>query len=147
MGKDVVKRGTGRRAMQLERDDLAGKTGTTNDAADTWFNGFAEDIAATVWVGFDDYRPVGRNEYGSTTPLSVWIEFMRDALAGIPETTRPQPEGVITMKIDPATGRAARPTQEGAVFEYFLEEFAPTEEGSGRFIRPATEEVTPEDIF
>ena len=147
MLKDVVKRGTGRRAMQLERDDLAGKTGTTNDAADTWFNGFAEDIAATVWVGFDDYRPVGRNEYGSTTPLSVWIEFMRDALDGVPETTRPQPEGVITMKIDPATGRAARPTQEGAVFEYFLEEFAPTEDGSGRFIRPATEEVTPEDIF
>ena len=147
MLKDVVKRGTGRRAMQLERNDLAGKTGTTNDAADTWFNGFVEDIAATVWVGFDDYRPVGRNEYGSTTPLSIWIDFMRDALAGTPETTRPQPEGVITMKIDPATGRAARPTQEGAVFEYFLEEFAPTEEGSGRIIRPADEEVTPEEIF
>ena len=147
MLKDVVKRGTGRRAMELERNDLAGKTGTTNDAADTWFNGFAEDLAATVWVGFDDYRPVGRNEYGSTTPLSVWIDFMRDALADKPETTRPQPEGVITMKIDPATGRAARPAQEGAVFEYFLEEFAPTEDGSGRFIRPPADEVTPEEIF
>ena len=147
MLKDVVKRGTGRRAMELERNDLAGKTGTTNDAADTWFNGFAEDLAATVWVGFDDYRPVGRNEYGSTTPLSVWIDFMRDALADTPETTRPQPEGVITMKIDPATGRAARPAQEGAVFEYFLEEFAPTEDGSGRFIRPPADEVTPEEIF
>ena len=147
MLKDVVKRGTGRRAMELERNDLAGKTGTTNDAADTWFNGFAEDLAATVWVGFDDYRPVGRNEYGSTTPLSIWIDFMRDALADTPETTRPQPEGVITMKIDPATGRAARPAQEGAVFEYFLEEFAPTEDGSGRFIRPPADEVTPEEIF
>ncbi len=147
MLKDVVKRGTGRRAMELERNDLAGKTGTTNDAADTWFNGFAEDLAATVWVGFDDYRPVGRNEYGSTTPLSIWIDFMRDALADTPETTRPQPEGVITMKIDPATGRAARPAQKGAVFEYFLEEFAPTEDGSGRFIRPPADEVTPEEIF
>ncbi|MCY3821847.1 MAG: PBP1A family penicillin-binding protein [Gammaproteobacteria bacterium] len=147
MLRDVVKRGTGRRALQLERNDLAGKTGTTNDAADTWFNGFAEDIATTVWVGFDDYRPVGRNEYGSTTPLSIWIDFMRDALAGRPEVTPAQPEGVITLKIDPATGRVARPAQKGAVFEYFLEEFAPTEDGSGRFIRPPPEEVTPEEIF
>ena len=113
MLKDVVKRGTGRRALQLDRGDLAGKTGTTNDAADTWFNGFTEDIAATVWVGFDDYRPVGRNEYGSTTPLSIWMDFMRDALSGRPEQTRAQPEGVITMKIDPATGRAAAPAPEG----------------------------------
>ena len=147
MLKDVVKRGTGRRALQLDRGDLAGKTGTTNDAADTWFNGFTEDVATTVWVGFDDYRPVGRNEYGSTTPLSIWIEFMRDALAGRPEKTRAQPEGVVTMKIDPATGRAASPTQKGAVFEYFLEEFTPTKDGSGRFIRSPSEEVTPEDIF
>ena len=147
MLKDVVKRGTGRRALELDRGDLAGKTGTTNDAADTWFNGFTEDIATTVWVGFDDYRPVGRNEYGSTTPLSIWIEFMRDALAGRPEKTRSQPEGVITMKIDPATGRAAPPAQKGAIFEYFLEEFTPTEDGSGRFIRSPSEEVTPEDIF
>ena len=147
MLKDVIKRGTGRRAMQLERGDLAGKTGTTNDAADTWFNGFTENIATTVWVGFDDYRPVGRNEYGSTTPLGIWIDFMRDALDGRPEKTRAQPEGVISMKIDPATGRAARPRQEGAIFEYFLEEFTPTEDGSGRFIPPPSEEVTPEDIF
>ena len=147
MLKDVVKRGTGRRALELDRGDLAGKTGTTNDAADTWFNGFTEDVATTVWVGFDDYRPVGRNEYGSTTPLSVWIEFMRDALDGRPEKTRAQPEGIVTMKIDPATGRAASPTQKGAIFEYFLEEFTPTEDGSGRFIRSPSEEVTPEDIF
>ncbi len=147
MLNDVIKRGTGRRALELDRGDLAGKTGTTNDAADTWFNGFTEDIATTVWVGFDDYRPVGRNEYGSTTPLSIWIDFMRDALAGRPEKTRAQPEGVITMKIDPATGRAAPPAQKGAVFEYFLEEFTPTEDGSGRFIRSPSEEVTPEDIF
>ena len=147
MLNDVIKRGTGRRALELDRGDLAGKTGTTNDAADTWFNGFTEDIATTVWVGFDDYRPVGRNEYGSTTPLSIWIDFMRDALAGRPEKTRAQPEGVITMKIDPATGRAAPPAQKGAVFEYFLEEFAPTEDGPGRFIRSPSEEVTPEDIF
>ena len=147
MLQDVIRRGTGRRALQLDRGDLAGKTGTTNDAADTWFNGFTEDMAVTVWVGFDDYRPVGSNEYGSTTPLPIWIDFMGDALAGRPEKTRAQPDGVITMKIDPATGRAARPTQEGAVFEYFLEEFTPTEDGSGRFIRPPSEELTPEDIF
>ncbi len=147
MLKDVIKRGTGRRALQLDRGDLAGKTGTTNDAADTWFNGFTEDIATTVWVGFDDYRPVGRNEYGSTTPLSIWMDFMGDALSGRPEKTRAQPEGVISMKIDPATGRAAAPAQKGAIFEYFLEEFTPTEDGSGRFIRQPSDEVTPEDIF
>jgi penicillin-binding protein 1A len=75
------------------------------------------------------------------------MDFMRDALSGRLEKTRAQPEGVITMKIDPATGRAASPAQKGAVFEYFLEEFTPTEDGSGRFIRQPADEVTPEDIF
>ena len=105
--------------------DIAGKTGTTNEAADTWFNGYNDALVASVWVGFGDYRPIGRREYGSTTPLSVWMEFMGAALDGLPERLRTRPEGVVSVKIDPATGLAARPDQADALFEYFLEEDAP----------------------
>ena len=77
---DVIRRGTGRRALALERDDLAGKTGTTNDAADTWFNGYNPDVVTTVWVGFPDHSPLGEREYGSSTPLPIWIDYMDVAL-------------------------------------------------------------------
>lgn len=149
MLQDVIKRGTGRKALVLERNDLAGKTGTTDKAADTWFNGYTRDLVATVWIGFDDYRPVGDNVYGSNTPLPIWIEFMSGALDGLPEKINPQPEGIITMKIDPRTGRVARPSQEGAIFEYFLSEHPPGGEDD-RHTNPLIsddKEVAPEDIF
>jgi penicillin-binding protein 1A len=147
--QDVIKRGTGRKALVLERSDLAGKTGTTDKAADTWFNGYTKDLVATVWIGFDDYRPVGDNVYGSNTPLPIWIEFMRGALDGVPEKTNPQPEGIITMKIDPETGRLARPGQDSAIFEYFLSEHPPSGEDDRRpnTLMPNDQEVAPEDIF
>ena len=145
MLRDVIARGTGRRARALGRGDIAGKTGTTNEAADTWFNGYNDALVASVWVGFGDYRPVGRREYGSTTPLSVWMEFMGAALDGLPERLRPPPEGVVSVKIDPATGLAARPDRADALFEYFLEEDAPAQQMSGG---PApARDVTPEEIF
>ena len=125
MLRDVIERGTGRRARTLERGDIAGKTGTTNEAADTWFNGYNDDLVASVWVGFSDYRPLGRREYGSTTPLSVWMEFMEEALDGVPEHDRATPQGVAIVKIDPATGQAAAPDRPDAIVEYFLEETAP----------------------
>lgn len=148
MLQDVIKRGTGRRAGVLERADLAGKTGTTNEAADTWFNGYNRHLVTTVWVGFDDHRPIGEREYGSNTPLPIWIEFMRTALDGQSETAHPQPEGVITVKIDPQTGRAARPDQDGAIFEYFLAEHMPARDDNRRtkVVMP-DDEVSPEDIF
>ena len=145
MLRDVIKRGTGRRARALGRGDLAGKTGTTNEAADTWFNGYSDHLVASVWVGFGDYRPVGRREYGSTTPLSVWMAFMENALEGLPERDRPPPEGVVSVKVDPETGIAAAPDRPDAVFEYFLEESAPVVVANER--RDAVREVAPEDIF
>ncbi|MYE10521.1 MAG: PBP1A family penicillin-binding protein [Gammaproteobacteria bacterium] len=145
MLRDVIQRGTGRRARSLERADIAGKTGTTNEAADTWFNGYNDELVASVWVGFSDYRPVGRREYGSTTPLSVWMEFMGAALEGLPEHDRAPPEGVVSVKIDPATGLAAAPDRADAIFEYFFEEAAPDPVARGR--AGPVRDVTPEDIF
>ena len=125
MLQDVIKRGTGRKASELKRSDLAGKTGTTNEAADTWFNGYTSNLATTVWVGFSDYRPLGPREYGSTTPLPIWIDYMGQALDGMPEETLDQPSSVVSLKIDPETGEVARPGQRNALFEYFLEDFQP----------------------
>ena len=139
MLRDVIARGTGRRARALQRSDIAGKTGTTNDAADTWFNGYNADVAASVWVGFDDYRPVGRREYGSTTPLTIWMDFMGAALAP-EEGQRAQPAGVISVKIDPEEGCAASADSADAIFEYFLEEHPPE-----RACAPA--DLAPERIF
>jgi penicillin-binding protein 1A len=124
MLEDVIRRGTAVRARSLNRSDLAGKTGTTNEA-DTWFNGYQQSLVADVWVGFSDHRPVGDNEYGSNLPLPIWIDFMKVALDGVPEQHRVQPPGVVTMKIDPRTGQPAPPDQSDAMFEYFLAEHAP----------------------
>ena len=86
MMADVIKRGTGIRAGNaLERNDIAGKTGTTNQARDTWFNGFTRNIVASVWVGYDDERPLGEGEEGSRTAVPIWIAFMREALRGQPD--------------------------------------------------------------
>ena len=88
MMQDVIRRGTGRRAQALGRDDLAGKTGTTNDAKDAWFNGFTPNLVATVWVGFDQERSLGETEEGGKTALPIWVHFMREALRGVPQRTR-----------------------------------------------------------
>ncbi|MEZ5561002.1 MAG: transglycosylase domain-containing protein [Pseudomonadales bacterium] len=149
MLQDVIRRGTGRRARSLERSDLAGKTGTTNDAADTWFNGYNRDLVTTVWVGFPNHDPLGSREYGSNTPLPIWIEYMKTALAGQDQKPMPQPAGVVTMRIDPATGQPAGPQQQDAIFEYFLAEHVPEVAPATR-LEPAdseAEEVKPVDIF
>lgn len=123
---DVIQRGTGTKAKrQLGRNDLRGKTGTTNDA-DIWFSGYNRDIAATTWVGFGDNSPVGSREFGSTAPLETWIEFMQDVLP--PESegrSLPFPERLVTLKIDPETGLGTEPTDPDGIFEIFREELAP----------------------
>ncbi len=118
--RDVIRKGTGRRALALKRDDIAGKTGTTNDRRDTWFSGFNADIVATAWVGFDQERSLGANEEGGHTALPIWVYFMGEALAGKPEHRLPQPEGIVTARISPNTGAIARPNDPDALFEYFL---------------------------
>jgi penicillin-binding protein 1A len=120
MMRDVIRRGTARRALALKRDDIAGKTGTTNEHRDTWFSGFNADIVATAWVGFDQERSLGAGEEGGHTALPMWIYFMGEALAGRPEHRLPQPEGIVSARIAPATGEIARGNDPDGVFELFL---------------------------
>jgi penicillin-binding protein 1A len=127
---DVVSRGTAEAASSLGRGDLAGKTGTTSGPVDTWFTGYAGGIVTTAWAGFDQNTMMGRKEYGSTIALPIWMEFMRTALAGRPERHLKQPEGVVSLRIDPYTGQRARPDQVDATFEYFVEDNLPGQEGS-----------------
>ena len=123
--RDVIQRGTGRRARILGRGDLSGKTGTSNDQRDAWFGGFNADLASVVWVGYDDDLPLGPGEEGSRTALPIWIEFMRIALRGIPENQMPQPEGIVSRRIDRQTGCPARAGQLNSTFEIFREGHVP----------------------
>ncbi len=132
MMSDVVRRGTAVRAMQLKRNDLAGKTGTTNDRRDAWFCGFTPALVGTAWVGFDQERSLGPGEEGSRTALPMWIYFMNDALQGVPEIRRAPPPGLVTMRISSESGLAARPGEPDAVFETFMAGHLPAEaEGDG----------------
>jgi penicillin-binding protein 1A len=119
MMQDVVRRGTGRSAMVLGRDDLAGKTGTTNDHHDAWFCGFNADLVAVAWVGFDRPQSLGEGETGSRAALPLWIAFMKEALRGTPGHVLPQPTGLVTARIDPETGLLAGPRQRDALLELF----------------------------
>jgi penicillin-binding protein 1A len=134
--QDVITRGTGRRALVLERGDIAGKTGTTNGPMDAWFSGYNRNVVTTTWVGFDNYTPLGRKEFGGTAALPIWIDFMREALRGSPEIKRPLPAGIVHVKIDPATGLLANSGQGKTILEYFREEYVPEQgaqdEGPGR---------------
>jgi len=125
MMRDVIRRGTGRRALALGRRDLSGKTGTSNDLRDAWFGGFNADLASIVWVGYDDDLPLGPGEEGSRTALPIWIEFMRSALRGAPEHQAPMPEGIVSVLIDRDTGCPARAGQRNVTFEMFRENNVP----------------------
>ena len=124
--RGVVERGTARRAKSLARP-LAGKTGTTNLAKDTWFVGFSTDIAAAVWVGYDDALPLGWGEAGAATALPAWMSFMKVASEGKPPTEFPKPGSIVTVNIDPATGLLPYPGQSDAIEEEFLDGTVPTE--------------------
>ncbi|MBV1879250.1 MAG: PBP1A family penicillin-binding protein [Pseudomonadales bacterium] len=123
---DVITRGTGKKVLRaLNRRDLKGKTGTTNDA-DIWFSGYTNDLVTTTWTGFDNNSPVGNREYGSTTPLETWVEYMREVLPPETETrTIPLPDSLVTVRINPVTGDRATSTDPNAIFEMFREEYAP----------------------
>jgi penicillin-binding protein 1A len=123
--QDVIKSGTGKRALALGRGDLAGKTGSTNNHMDAWFTGFNGDLVATTWIGFDEPKPL--DEYGSQVALPMWMDFMGKALKGKPESKLTKPDTLVEVKIDPETGLLARPKQANAVIEYFKNGEAPTE--------------------
>ena len=128
MLRSVVQEGTGVRAKQLGRNDLAGKTGTTNDGNDAWFSGFNADVVTTVWVGFDQLQPLGRGETGASAALPIWIDYMGEVLAGRPEHTLPQPDGMVTVRIDPQTGLLAGSDNPDAIFETFRADNLPEAE-------------------
>lgn len=147
--KDVINRGTGRRARALGRNDLHGKTGTTNDQKDAWFNGFNQNLVATAWVGFDQQQiSLGNYETGSKAALPMWIEFMRTALDGVPETDMQRPEGLVNVKINAETGELANATDTNVVFEIFRSELAPSAAGAEKLQDDDENRSTiPEQLF
>ncbi len=151
MMQDVIQRGTGRKARELGRRDIAGKTGTTNDQHDAWFSGFNGDIVATAWVGFDQHKPLGRREVGGVAALPIWIEFMRSALEGKPENSLRQPDGIVTLRIDPTTGLLVDQDSSQGIEETFREEYMPTksaETNNQATYRQGGEEIEiPEQLF
>ncbi len=156
MLRDVVQRGTARRARQLGRDDLAGKTGTTNDQIDAWFCGFNARHVAVSWVGFDDIKPLGPRETGSQAALPMWMAYMATALDGVPSQVRPQPAGVVSARIDPETGLLASYGAANAQFEIFIEGHLPeaadygyttSDGGISEGAPPSREDELLEDIF
>jgi penicillin-binding protein 1A len=98
MLQDVIRRGTGQRARSLGRNDLAGKTGTTNDYVDAWFAGYNPDVVAVSWIGYPQPRNLGRGETGSRAALPIWIDYMREALKDLPEKPRTRPAGLLPIR-------------------------------------------------
>jgi penicillin-binding protein 1A len=121
--RETLSRGSYRRKVQvLKRSDIAGKTGTTNDAISTWFSGFHNNLATTVWVGTDDFSSLGNNEFGSSIALPAWIDFMKTALVSLPEEDWKIPKGLSYVRVDLETGRPVDETSQNSYFELFLDE-------------------------
>jgi penicillin-binding protein 1A len=131
MMKDVIKYGTGVRALSLNRDDIAGKTGTSNDYRDAWFNGYTPELEATVWVGYDDNRPLGAGDEGAHTALPIWMHFMRYALDGVPQWQRPMPTGIVTLRVSPQTGALVSDENPDGIPEVFMANHLPTAAPAG----------------
>lgn len=132
MMRDVIQRGTGRKARSLGRKDIAGKTGTTNEQRDAWFAGFHPDLVAVTWIGFDDLEPLGRGETGGRAALPIWMDFMAEALPALPVRFPVQPAGVVTARIDPETGLLSSQGQFELFLEGHLPASAPVADGYGR---------------
>ena len=153
MLQDVIKRGTGRRALALNRTDLAGKTGTTNESKDSWFSGYNADFVTTVWAGFDQPESLGRHEFGGTVALPIWMNYMGAALKDKPNHAPAEPEGILTLRVDPHSGRAAAPGTPDAYFELFKSEDSPPpmnelDPGVGAPNSPLpADEAAPIDLF
>jgi penicillin-binding protein 1A len=122
--RDVIRVGTGARALKIGRDDLAGKTGTTNEFVDAWFCGFVPELVSIAWIGFDTPHSLGRNETGAQAALPMWMAYMGTVLDGIPEQPLVPPDGVVAMHINPDTGLRIADAQAGIV-DYFYQEFPP----------------------
>ena len=124
MMRDVVQFGTATRAKTLGRQDLAGKTGTTNGLLDAWFAGYMPKQVAVAWIGYDQPRPLGKEETGAKAALPIWIRYMATALKSLPDEPYKAPDGIIQVKIDPTTGTLIDIDEEG-MYEYFYQENPP----------------------
>ena len=154
MMRDVIRRGTGRRARVLGRHDLAGKTGTTNDQRDAWFAGFNAHLVTIAWVGFDKTRSLGNRETGAHAALPMWIAFMKTGLKGVPEQALKRPSGLVTVRIDPRSGKLATSARKKTIFETFRTRLIPrlhADNGPRPSVKKGTSsgsgKPTPETLF
>jgi penicillin-binding protein 1A len=138
--QEAIQSGTGQKAKSLGRQDLSGKTGTTNGWMDAWYSGFNRDVVATAWVGFDEVKSI--QEYGGVAALPMWMYYMEAVLKGKPENAMLPPPGIISAKIDPNTGLLAKEGQANAIFEYFAEDNLP----NSQHVRGYEEENEPYDL-
>ncbi len=145
--KDVVKRGTATAAKVLGRDDIGGKTGSTNEYRDAWFSGLGGDLVTTVWVGKDDFNTLGRGEYGGKAALPIWIGYMRTALDGVPVVVPEVPAGIVTASINPSSGRLMPDGSPGSIQEYFKREDYDRITSSGFDLEPELSNEEAFDIF
>jgi penicillin-binding protein 1A len=141
--RDVVRHGTAEKAMSLGRQDLAGKTGTTNDHVDAWFAGFQSKIVAVAWIGFDTPASLGNNETGSQAALPIWMGYAGKVLQGVPEAELVPPAGIVAVNIDPATG-LRDPDGHDHTLEYFYQESQPPSSEEGTFARDGSR--PPEEV-
>ncbi|QJR13245.1 penicillin-binding protein 1A [Usitatibacter palustris] len=141
--RDVVRSGTAARAMSLGRNDLAGKTGTTNDHIDAWFAGFQSTLVAVSWIGFDTPTNLGVNETGGQAALPIWMSYMGAVLKGVPEGDLPLPSGVVAVNINPVTGLREADAR-SKLMEFFYAESQPAMGEEGAFARDATR--PPEEV-
>nr|WP_202883959.1 PBP1A family penicillin-binding protein [Vibrio sp. S12_S33] len=154
--------GTGWRAQQLKRRDIGGKTGTTNDSKDAWYNGYAPGVVAIAWVGFDDHnRNLGRTtensnvdddgvsgaEAGAKTAQPAWIEFMRQSLVDVPAQSKPVPANIVRVRIDRETGLLTNKFDSSSMFEYFAQGTEPTEYVADRVTDSVYSSSAGEELF
>ncbi|AKC86089.1 penicillin-binding protein 1A [Pseudoxanthomonas suwonensis] len=144
MMRDVVQRGTGTAAKVLGREDVGGKTGSTNDHRDAWFSGFGGPLATTVWVGRDDFRSLGYREYGGRAALPIWIDYMRVALEGQPIAANEPPAGMVKVYVD-GSGRMS--TEGGGLAEYVKVEDLDRMRNNLDFLGPEQDDEGAFDIF
>lgn len=143
MLRDVIRVGTGQAARALNRNDLAGKTGTTNDQRDAWFAGFNRDTVTVTWVGFDDTHPLGNSETGAKAALPMWMDFMRVALSAKPEYVWPTPPKIISVRINANSGQPTTADDPDAMFEYFVADHVPAETHRPKDVPDPHNQTTP----
>jgi len=147
MLRSVIEEGSGARVnRELNRTDLKGKTGTTNGPQELWFSGFNEDIATTIFVGFDQPQPLGEQEQGATVAVPIWIDYMRKALKDLPIQPTRKPDGIVDRLINKKSGEVATPGDSGSMFEFFRVENAPKEQTESEK-NGFEESITTETLF